>query len=145
MLWRLFTAIGLALTLSACGGPTAPTRNGSLSVVVSPNPLPLVTAGNPIFYDVTITETGGVGVTLISDSARLVDAGGNVLPGALQLCYSGPGCPLPAVHIAHNLSFGKHGNALMVVSSPPDRLEYTINAIDDNNRELSVSVQVPVR
>jgi len=145
MSWRFAAAITVAMMLSACGsdGPTAPTRTASLNVVVSPNPLPAVAVGEVIVFDVTLSETAGVGVQLITDSARLVDASGNELPGALGLCYSGAGC-LP-VHILHYLSFQIRNRALKVVSTPPDRLEYTINAVDDNNHYLSVSVKVPIQ
>jgi hypothetical protein len=135
-----------AFIATACsGGSTAPTRMASLRVAISPNPLASAPIGDPIFFDAVWSEVAGVGVTIKSDSARLIDANGNVLPGAIRTCLSGPPCALPPIHIPAYNSSGIRGRGIKVLTATPIRLEYTVEGEDDTGHAVSVSLQVPVQ
>jgi hypothetical protein len=135
-----------AFIATACGGgSTAPTRAASLRVSISPNPLAAAPIGEAIFFDVVWSEVAGVGVTIRSDSARLVDANGNVLPGAIRTCLSGPPCALSPIHIPAYNSSGFRGRGIKVLSATPIRLEYTVEGEDDTGHVVSASLQVPVQ
>ena len=141
----LLAALAAFIVAACSGGATAPTRAASLRVAISPNPLKSAPMGNPIFYDAVWSEVAGVGVTMKSDSARLVDASGNVLPGQVNGCFTGPPCPSGPLYIGANNSFVVSGRAVMVVSAPPVRLDYSAEGVDDNGHTVSVSLQVPVQ
>ena len=141
----LLPALAAFIACGSSGASTAPTRAASLRVAISPNPLTLVPTGNPILFNAVWSEVAGVGVMMKSDSARLVDASGNVLPGQVTGCFSGPPCALGPIHIAAYNSSGVSGRAVMVVSAAPVRLEYSVEGVDDNGHAVSVSLQVPVQ
>lgn len=141
---KLLVALIAAALATACEGTTTPSSPAaSLRVTVTPNPLPSVAPGNPIFFDVAWNEVAGVGVTVHSDLVRLIDASGQALEGQLTGCFTGPPCALQPFRIAAHGQSGLR-RPIMVVGTPAVRLEYQVQGTDDNGHTVTASLQVPV-
>src|SRR5215475_14038967 len=77
---------------SGCGGnsPTTPST-AALSVSIAPNPLSVPAPGETMPFQVTLTETAGVGANIDRADVLVVDSDGNRLAQSSSFSTSG-GC-----------------------------------------------------
>ena len=145
MLVRLAAALFSVVLVCGCTDNPSPLR---LTATVTPNPLAApVTAGDDVFYDVELRNTGRATILIERGSVMLLDASGLRVGESRPVFSRSAGCSVCSGDVtipAGRSERWSRNRAHFVGGGAPVRLVYTIFYSDDLGPG-STTVEVPIR
>jgi hypothetical protein len=139
----IWILLGVVLSTACANSPTAPTAD-ELSVVISPTPLAVPTAGGKVVWNVLLRAVAGIGIRLDRDEMVVLDSAG-VTAAQQNGFYSGCAVCSADIHVEANRSMTFSGMSAAFLGAPrPGTFRYTMYYTDDLGHALSTTVTGPV-
>ena len=143
----------LVLTLASCSSssptnPTSTTSGGPLLVTITPNPLPHLTAGQQIVWNVTFRNGSSTGVRVDRSEAVVVDASGTTFAERKDFWSQSAGCSVCGgdLHLAMQGQTTFSGLTATMLANPSSgaRFRFTTFYTDDSGVASSISSEIPI-
>ncbi len=144
----LVGVLTVATTCVACNESFTAPSGQPLTVAVTPNPLRLPAAGEPLIYNLRIVAPSDVGVRLDRAEARVTGADGRTYLLSLRYMSRSGGCG--SCSGDDTLRRGEHSTYLdsraFFVNGEPraGTFQYTLWGVDDNGEPVEARTTLPV-
>jgi hypothetical protein len=144
----LILTIAPACSSTSPMNPTSTTNVGSFLVTITPNPLPRLTAGGQIVWNVTFQNGGSVGVRVDRSEASVLDASGAIFAERKDFWSVSAGCSVCSadLHLAVQSATTFSGLTAAVLATPSvgARFRFTTFYTDDSGIASSISTEIPI-